>query len=166
MKGTVNKVIVMGRLGADPDVKSTTNGDTMVRMSIATNEVSKNKDTGEKVEHTTWHRVVMFGRIADIAGQYLKKGSSAYVEGKLRTRQWTGEHGEKRYSTEILASELQLMGTKVEDPAQPANTHVDSADIAKEMDEKPVKDEDIKPSSVKQPSAKDLKPSDDDELPF
>jgi single-strand DNA-binding protein len=166
MKGTVNKVMIMGRLGADPDVKATTSGDTMTRMSIATNEVSKNKDTGEKEEHTTWHRVVMFGRIAEIAGQYLKKGSSAYIEGKIRTRQWTGEFGEKHYTTEIVARELQLMGGKHEDHAQPPESHVESSDIAADDNKHHVASEDIKPSTVAQPNQKDLQSDAADDIPF
>jgi single-strand DNA-binding protein len=108
----VNRVIIVGRLGADPDVKYLPNGTAVCKLSVATSESWKNKETGEKEEKTEWHRVVMWRRLAEIAGEYLHKGSQCYVEGKLVTRSWEDKDGIKRYSTEIQASSMQLLDGK------------------------------------------------------
>lgn len=110
----VNKVIIIGRLGADPEVRYLPNGDAVCNCSIATSEAWKDKQTGEKKEATEWHRVVFFGKVAEIAGEYLRKGSQAYVEGKLQTRKWTDQGGVERYTTEIRAERLQLLGGRDE----------------------------------------------------
>lgn len=106
----VNKAIIVGTLGQDPDVKYTATGSPVVNISVATNESWKDKQTGEQVEKTEWHRIVMFGKLAEIAAQYLKKGSQAYFEGKIQTRKWQDKEGHDRYTTEIVANEMQMMG--------------------------------------------------------
>ena len=106
----VNKAIIVGTLGQDPDVKYTATGSPVVNISVATNESWKDKQTGEQVEKTEWHRIVMFGKLAEIAAQYLKKDSQAYFEGKIQTRKWQDKEGHDRYSTEIVANEMQMLG--------------------------------------------------------
>jgi len=108
-KGTVNKVILVGRLGADPEVRYTAGGSAVVNLSIATNDIWKDKQTGESQERTEWNRVAFFGRLAEIVGEYLKKGSRVYVEGSLRTRKWQDKSGNDRYSTEVVADEMQML---------------------------------------------------------
>ena len=108
----VNKAIIVGTLGQDPDVKYTASGSPVVNISVATNETWKDKQTGEAQERTEWHRIVMFGKLAEIAAQYLKKGSQAYFEGKIQTRKWQDKSGQDRYSTEIVANEMQMLGGK------------------------------------------------------
>ena len=105
----VNKVILIGNLGADPEVRYMTNGEAVATLSVATSETWKDKDTGENKERTEWHRVVYFRRLAEIAGEYLKKGSKIYVEGKIRTRKWQDQSGQDRYTTEINGDELQML---------------------------------------------------------
>ncbi|MBE7562696.1 single-stranded DNA-binding protein [Acidithiobacillus sp. HP-6] len=107
----VNKVIIMGRLGQDPEIRYTPAGKAVANLSIATSENFKDKD-GNKVERTEWHRAVLFGRTAEVAGEYLRKGSMAYVEGRLQTRKWTDKEGQDRYTTEIVGDRLQLVGGK------------------------------------------------------
>jgi single-strand DNA-binding protein len=105
----INKVILVGNLGADPEVRYMTNGEAVTTLSVATSEVWKDKDTGENKERTEWHRVVYFRRMAEIAGEYLKKGSKIYVEGKIRTRKWQDQSGQDRYTTEIHGEEMQML---------------------------------------------------------
>ena len=105
---SVNKVILVGNLGADPEMRHTGSGDPVCTLSVATSEKYKNRD-GEMQTTTEWHKVVLFRRLAEIANQYLRKGSSAYFEGQLKTRQWTDKNGLERYSTEIEANELKLL---------------------------------------------------------
>lgn len=113
----VNKVILVGTLGQDPEVKYLTNGNAVCNLSLATSEQWKDKQTGEKKEKTEWHRVVMFGKVAEIAGEYCRKGSQVYIEGKLETREWEKD-GVKRYTTEIkvdMQGTMQLLGGKPAD---------------------------------------------------
>lgn len=119
---SVNKVIIVGHLGRDPEVRYAADGAAITTLSIATSSKSKDKATGETREETEWHRVVFFGRAAEVAGQYLKKGSAAYVEGRLRTRKWTDKQNVERYTTEIVGDQLQLLsgrdaGQQDEQPA-------------------------------------------------
>jgi len=109
MRG-VNKVIVVGSLGADPETRYTANGGAICAIRIATNESWTDKQTGQKQERTEWHRVKMFGKLAEIAGEYLKKGRQVYIEGSLRTEKYTDREGVERYSTDIIASEMQMLG--------------------------------------------------------
>jgi single-strand DNA-binding protein len=113
----VNKAIIVGTLGQDPDVKYTASGSPVVNISVATNESWKDKTSGEQVEKTEWHRIVIFGKLAEIAAQYLKKGSQAYFEGKIQTRKWQDQTGNDKYTTEIVANEMQMLGGKSESSA-------------------------------------------------
>jgi len=106
----INKVILVGNLGADPEMRHTGGGTAVTTLNIATSESWTDKQSGEKVEKTEWHRVKMFGRLAEIAGDYLKKGRQVYIEGSLRTDKYTGKDGIERYSTDIIASEMQMLG--------------------------------------------------------
>jgi len=108
----VNKVILIGNLGRDPEVKYMPNGGAVTNVTVATSESWKDKNTGEQVEKTEWHRVVFFRRLAEIAGEYLKKGSKVYIEGKLQTRKWQDKDGNDRYTTEIVASEMQMLDSR------------------------------------------------------
>ncbi len=107
---SVNKVILVGNLGRDPEVRYTATGGAVCNVSIATSRQRKNKETGDKSEETEWHRVVFYDRLAEIAGEYLKKGRSVYVEGRLQTRKWTDKDNVEKYSTEIIANEMQMLG--------------------------------------------------------
>ena len=111
MRG-VNKVILVGTLGRDPETKTFPNGGSLTQFGIATSESWTDKNTGERKEHTEWHRIVASNRLGEIAQQYLKKGSKVYIEGKLKTRQWTDQNGQERYTTEISANELQMLDSK------------------------------------------------------
>lgn len=106
----INKAILVGNLGADPEVRQTGGGTVVANLRIATTDVWKDKQTGDAKEQTEWHAVVLFGKLADIAGQYLRKGSQVYLEGRIRTRKWQDKTGADRYTTEIVASELQMLG--------------------------------------------------------
>ncbi len=108
---SVNKVILIGNLGRDPEVRYMPSGDAVANISIATTETWKDKN-GEKQEKTEWHRVAMFGKTAEIAGEYLKKGSQVYIEGRLETRKWTDKEGQERYTTEIRADRMQMLGSR------------------------------------------------------
>ena len=106
----INKVILVGNLGNDPEVRYANNGSAIANISVATTESWKDRNTGEQQERTEWHRVVMFNRLGEIAGEYLKKGSQVYIEGKLQTRKWQDQSGQDRYTTEIVANEMQMLG--------------------------------------------------------
>jgi len=108
----VNKVIVVGNLGSDPDTRYVPSGSAVTNLSIATSETWKDKQTGEQKERTEWHKVAMFGRLAEIAAEYLRKGSQVYIEGKLRTRKWQDKDGKDRWTTEIIADEMQMLGSR------------------------------------------------------
>ncbi|HEY5930109.1 MAG TPA: single-stranded DNA-binding protein [Burkholderiales bacterium] len=108
---SINKVILIGNLGKDPEVRYMPSGDAVANITIATTETWKDK-AGEKQEQTEWHRVAMFGKTAEIAGEYLKKGSQVYIEGKLQTRKWTDKEGQERYTTEIRADRMQMLGSR------------------------------------------------------
>ena len=110
----VNKVILIGNLGADPEVRYTQNSTAIANLSIATSETWKDKQTGEPREQTEWHRCVAYRRLAEIAGEYLKKGSKVYVEGRLQTRKWTGQDNVERYTTEIVINEMQMLDSRGE----------------------------------------------------
>jgi len=108
----VNKVILIGNLGADPEVRYTQNSTAIANLSIATSETWKDKQTGEPREQTEWHRCVAYRRLAEIAGEYLKKGSKVYVEGRLQTRKWTGQDNVERYTTEVVINEMQMLDSR------------------------------------------------------
>lgn len=108
----VNKVILVGNLGNDPEVRATTTGSRVATISIATSESWMDKNTGQRQEKTEWHRVVFFNRLAEIVEQYLNKGSQVYVEGRLQTRKWQDQNGQDKYTTEVVANEMQMLGGK------------------------------------------------------
>jgi len=108
----INKVILIGNLGNDPEVKYMPNGNAVANITIATSESWKDKNTGEQVDKTEWHRVTFYRRLAEIAGEYLKKGSKVYIEGKLQTRKWQDKNGQDRYTTEIIANEMQMLDSR------------------------------------------------------
>lgn len=108
----INKVILVGNVGVDPDVRYMPNGNAVTTLSLATSETWKDKQTGDKQERTEWHRVVCFNRLGEIAGEYVRKGSKLYVEGSLRTRKWQDPQGQDRYTTEIIASDIQMLDSK------------------------------------------------------
>ncbi len=151
---SVNKVILVGNLGRDPETRYNPEGGAICNVSIATTDRWKDKSSGEQQERTEWHRVVFFNRVAEIAGEYLKKGSAVYIEGALRTRKWQDKEGQERYTTEIVADRLQMLGSKPsregEEPEQrrePATAGADS-----------------RPAAAKKPAGKfdDM----DDDIPF
>jgi single-strand DNA-binding protein len=109
---SVNKVILVGNLGKDPEVRYAPSGDAFANITLATTRSWKDKTSGEKKEETEWHRIIFNGRLAEIAGEYLKKGRSVYVEGRLRTRKWQDKEGQERYTTEIVADQMQMLGSR------------------------------------------------------
>lgn len=109
---SINKVILIGNLGKDPETRYSADGAAITNITLATTDSWKDKATGEKKEQTEWHRVVFFNRLAEIAGEYLRKGRSVYVEGRLRTRKWTDKEGQDRYTTEIVADVMQMLGSR------------------------------------------------------
>lgn len=139
----INKVIVVGNLGQDPDTRYMPSGSAVTNITVATNESWKDKKTGEQKDRTEWHKVAMFGRLAEIAAEYLRKGSQVYIEGKLRTRKWQDKQGNDRYTTEIVADEMQMLGGRGGDGA-------------------PMSDEGPPPSPPPQGSSDDF----DDDIPF
>jgi len=108
----INKVILVGNLGQDPETRYMPSGGAVTNITVATSETWKDKNSGQQQERTEWHRVVFFNRLAEIAGEYLKKGSKVYVEGSLRTRKWQGQDGQDRYTTEIVAAEMQMLDSR------------------------------------------------------
>ena len=117
----INKVILIGNLGGDPDVRYMPSGSAVTNLSVATSDYWKDKETGEQRDKTEWHRVVFFGRLAEIAGEYLKKGSKIYIEGSLRTRKWQDKSGMDKYTTEIVANEMQMLDSRGGGQGAPAN---------------------------------------------
>jgi single-strand DNA-binding protein len=114
---SINKVIVIGNLGKDPEIRYTPSGSAVCNITVATSRTWKDKTSGEKQEETEWHRIVFFDRMAEIAGEYLKKGRPVYVEGRLKTRKWTDKDGVEKYTTEIMAENMQLLGGREEGAA-------------------------------------------------
>lgn len=123
----VNKVILIGNIGQDPEVRYTPGGSAITNISVATSETWKDKQTGQPQERTEWHRVVFFNRLAEIAGEYLRKGSKVYIEGSLRTRKWQDQQGQDRYMTEIVANEMQMLDGRggMEASAPPPSSYGD-----------------------------------------
>ncbi|HHC4719866.1 TPA: single-stranded DNA-binding protein [Escherichia albertii] len=120
----VNKVILVGNLGQDPEVRYMPNGGAVANITLATSESWRDKQTGEMKEQTEWHRVVLFGKLAEVAGEYLRKGSQVYIEGQLRTRKWTDQAGVEKYTTEVVVNvggTMQMLGGRPQNAAQPDN---------------------------------------------
>ena len=126
---SVNKTILLGNLGKDPELKFLPNGDAVCNFSIATTDSWKNKD-GTKQEKTEWHNIVLYRKLAEIAGEYLRKGSSVYIEGSLQTRKWTNKEGQERYTTEVIGNSMQMLGSK-----SSQSTNVPDVPEAKESEE-------------------------------
>ena len=118
MSRGINKAVIIGILGRDPEVRYTDNGNAVVNISVATNEQWKDRETGEAQERTEWHRIVLFGKLGEVASQYLKKGSQAYFEGKIKTSKWQDQDGRDRYTTEIVANQMEMLGRR--SPESPA----------------------------------------------
>lgn len=157
----INKVILVGNTGTDPEVRYMPNGNAVTTLSLATSETWKDKTTGEKQEKTEWHRIVLFNRLGEIAGEYVRKGSKIYVEGSLRTRKWQDQQGQDRYTTEIIANEMQLLDSKGGAGASAPN-----------YDDIPEAQSSYAPSHQSQHSAKPASPAAeafdqlDDDVPF
>jgi single-strand DNA-binding protein len=156
---SVNKVILVGNLGADPETRYMPNGDAVANIRMATTESWKDKATGEKKELTEWHRVVFYRKLAEIVGQYLKKGSAVYVEGRIRTRKWQDKEGQERYTTEIEANEMQMLGGR-----QSASSSGGEAEYGGSMPSPAAGPAGApnKPAAQKAPSFEDM----DDDIPF
>lgn len=128
MSRGVNKVILLGNVGQDPETRSTPSGATATTIRVATSEQWTDKASGEKKEATEWHTVVMWNRLAEVAAQYLRKGSKVYIEGRLRTRKWQDKQGNDRYSTEIIANEMQMVGSSRNGPTAPEGEDAGTGD--------------------------------------
>lgn len=145
LMASINRVTLIGNLGQDPDTRYMPDGGAVTNISIATTQQWKDKGTGAKQERTEWHRIVFYGRLAEVAGEYLKKGRSVYVEGHIRTRKWQDQNGTDRYATEIIASMLEMLGNKQDgqdsegagDPAKPAPGTAAGGDNSLETDDIP-----------------------------
>ena len=148
-RGTVNKVIIVGRLGKDPDMRYTPSGTAVANFSVATNYATKDQD-GNWNDQTEWHNVSAFGRLAEIAGEYLKKGKLVYVEGRLQTRNWEDQNGVKHYRTDIVASDMQLLGSRSE-----SETATETSAPAAEQ---------TAPTPSNEPASET--PAEEDDLPF
>ncbi len=160
----VNKVIIVGTLGRDPEMKQLTNGGYITNLSLATSEKWQDKSTGQPVEKTEWHRVVLFGKLAEISGQYLKKGRHVYIEGKLQTRKWQDQSGQDRYSTEIVvdnAGVMQMLGGSTQSSHEDSKSYDPSQSTQRKSN-----------STMGNPNPTSFKPSSnsydgfDDQIPF
>lgn len=169
----LNKVTLIGNLGADPEVRYMPTGGAVANITLATTFRWKDKQSGERKESTEWHRVVFFGRLAEIAGEYLKKGSQVYVEGRLQTRKWQGQDGQDRYTTEIIATEMHMLGTRSGGTAsfgsdQPQGGHAGASSTASGTSkpayssQKPAQQSNTGPMSAPPPDYEDF----DDDIPF
>lgn len=159
---SVNKVILVGNLGRDPEVRYSPDGAAICNISLATTAVWRDRATGERREETEWHRVVFFNRLAEIAGEYLKKGRSVYVEGRLKTRKWQDkETGADRYSTEIVADQMQMLGGRDSDTSMGD----DDFNQAPRQQSRPAPQQQPRPAAPQAPAAANLMDMDDD-IPF
>jgi len=139
----INKVIIVGHLGKDPEVRYTPSGSAVANFSVATTETWKDKTTGEKKERTEWHRIVAWDKLGEICGEYLSKGRQVYVEGKLQTRSYDDKEGVKRYTTEIIATDVQFLGSRESGGGRPNNTGASPRDMAAARGGPPPEDDDI-----------------------
>ena len=129
---SVNKALIIGNLGQDPEIKYTQSGSPVANISVATSERWKDKNTGEHKEQTEWHRVVVFGRLAEIAEQYLKKGSKVFIEGKIQTRDWEDAEGNKKYITEVVAREMTMLDSRASTDSSASSSDNSAKDTAKD----------------------------------
>jgi len=151
----INKVIIVGNLGGDPETRYMPSGSAVTNLTVATNESWKDKQTGEQKDRTEWHKVAMFNRLAEIAAEYLRKGSQVYIEGKLRTRKWQDKNGQDRWTTEIIADEMQMLGGRGGAGGGGAGGGGGSAPMSSSQDSGP-------PSAPPQTGPDDF----DDDIPF
>jgi len=158
----INKVILIGNVGVDPDVRYMPNGNAVTTLSLATSETWKDKQTGDKQERTEWHRVVCFNRLGEIAGEYVRKGSKLYVEGSLRTRKWQDPQGQDRYTTEIVASDIQMLDSK----GGSAQAHNDMPPAAHQQESSSNNSNTPKQAKAPQTAAQDAFDELDDDIPF
>lgn len=158
---SVNKVILVGNLGRDPETRYTADGAAVTNITIATSDKWKDKTTGEMKEATEWHKIAFFGRQAEIAGEYLKKGRSVYVEGKLRTRKWQDKEGQDRYTTEIIADNMQMLGPR-EGMGGAAGGDVDGGEESRAPSRSSAPSSSARPSAKSAPSVAEM----DDDIPF
>lgn len=156
----INKVIIVGNLGNDPEMRYMPSGGAVTNVSIATSESWKDKQTGEAKERTEWHRVVFYNRLAEIAGEYLRKGSKIYIEGSLRTRKWQDQSGADRYSTEIIGAEMQMLDSRGGDQAQGGFAPSASRAPAPQAQSHP------EPAQSSTPAQPSMEEEFDDEIPF
>ena len=159
-KGSVNKMILLGRLGQDPEIRSTASGTQVANLSIATTEVGAKDASGNREEVTEWHKAVAFGKTAEIIGQYLSKGSQIYIEGRLQTRKWQDQSGADRYSTEIVINEMQFIGGKSDNSAKPSQPAPQQGGFNQPPPRKPAG------SNVNQPAPKQGFDDFDDDIPY
>ena len=166
----VNKVIIVGNCGQDPETRFMPSGGAVTNLSLATSESWKDKNTGDQQERTEWHRVVFFNRLAEIAGEYVKKGSKLYIEGSLRTRKWQGQDGQDRYTTEIVASEMQMLdsrgGQQSGDYDQSQGSYQQSAPQAQQQSAPQQQQSAPQQSAPQQSSPQQQGGAFDDDIPF
>lgn len=158
---SVNKVILVGNLGRDPETRYTADGAAITNITIATSDRWKDKATGEMKEATEWHKVAFFGRLAEIAGEYLKKGRPVYVEGKLRTRKWQDKEGQDRYTTEVIADNMQMLGSR-EGMGGAAGSDFDGAEDTRAPARSTAASSGARPAGKPAPSVAEM----DDDIPF
>lgn len=154
----VNKVIIVGNLGNDPEIRYMPNNEPVANLSVATSETWQDKNTGEQREKTEWHRIVAYRKLADIMGQYLKKGSKVYIEGRLQTRKWQDQSGQDRYTTEIIADNMQMLDSRGDSGG--------SANYAPQPQGAPQNTPQSQPKQAFTPPAIDNDPGLDDDIPF
>lgn len=162
MSRGVNKVILVGNLGTDPEVRTSTTGVAMANLSLATSYSSQDKQTGEWQERTEWHRLVLFKRLAEVAGQYLRKGSQIYVEGHLQTRKWQDQNGIDRYTTEVVVLDMQMLGGRGES----TTTHYNAPPPGNYVPQPPPVNEGVSPPTIPPASPPPCPPIADDDVPF
>ncbi|WP_119344431.1 single-stranded DNA-binding protein [Facilibium subflavum] len=166
-KGTINKVILLGRLGADPEVRYMPSGMAVANLRLATNDGYKDRQTGQFIENTEWHRVVVFGKQAEVIQQYTQKGSLLYVEGRIRTSKWQDNQGQDRYTTEIVATEFQLIGGRGEQ-SDFSNANQQQGGF-EQPSSQPVRQNQpaqAQPQTGNQPDLSQLNDFNDDDIPF
>ena len=156
---SVNKAILVGRLGSDPEIRYTATGSAVANVSLATSENWKDKQSGQRTERTEWHRVVFFDRLAEVVGEYLRKGSLVYVEGKLQTRKWQDQNGQDRYTTEVVARDMTMLGGRADNAPPPAGGNYAPAPAASPAPSP-------SPSSQSQATATTPSADFDDDIPF
>lgn len=160
----VNKVILIGNVGADPEIRTLESGVKVARVRMATTERSRNRETGDTTEHTEWHSITLWRGLADVVDRYVRKGSQIYVEGRIRTREWTDQSGNKRYSTEILADTMNLLGRRSDSPQQGAAPQSGYQQSTQPAYQQPAYQQQPTQPAYQQPAP--LPADDPDDLPF